>query len=114
MRFFRFLMIAAAVLLAAASPARAQGVQTGIITGVVQSADGLSLPGVTVTVASPALQGQRVGVTDVNGVYSLKGLPAGTYYVYMQASNAGSAPIYYSNSAAPPTITIAAGMRYEA
>ena len=63
------------------SAAFAQGVQTGTITGTVQSADGLSLPGVTVTASSPAQQGQRTAVTDVNGVYFLRGLPAGVYSV---------------------------------
>ena len=70
-----------AFVLVAVGTARAQGVQTGTITGTVQSADGLSLPGVTVTAASPSLQGQRAATTDVNGVYFIKGLPAGTYTV---------------------------------
>ena len=73
-------------LLAPAPLAHAQGVQTGTITGSVKSADGLSLPGVTVTAASPALQGQRATVTDVNGVYFIKGLPAGTYTVSFEIS----------------------------
>lgn len=70
-----------ACLLAFAAPAFAQGSQTGTITGAVRSADGLSLPGVTVTVASPALQGVRTATTDVNGVYSIHALPPGTYSV---------------------------------
>ena len=65
----------------------AQGIQTGTITGLVQSSDGLSLPGVTVTASSPSLQGQRVSVTDVNGVYFIKGLPAGTYSVSFDISS---------------------------
>jgi hypothetical protein len=77
----RFLAVGLLALISSGSLARAQGVQTGTITGTVQSADGLPLPGVTVTVASPALLGQRVGVTDVNGVYIVKGLPAGIYAV---------------------------------
>src|SRR5713101_722464 len=74
-------------LLASGSLAHAQGVQIGIITGTVQSADGLSLPGVTVTATSPALQGQRTAVTDVNGVYFIKGLPAGTYTVSFEIAS---------------------------
>src|SRR5512140_2731960 len=62
-----------------AAPARGQGVQTGTITGTITSSDGLSLPGATVTAESPAQQGMRTAVTDVNGVYILRGLPAGTY-----------------------------------
>jgi hypothetical protein len=59
--------------------ASAQGVQTGTMTGIVVSSDNLPLPGVTVTASSPALQGKRTAVTDVNGVFIIKGLPAGTY-----------------------------------
>jgi hypothetical protein len=73
--------------LCSGSPARAQGVQTGTITGTVQSADGQPLPGVTVTATSPALQGPRTAVTDVNGVYFIKGLPAGPYAVAFDISS---------------------------
>src|SRR5262249_28289660 len=82
--------LAAALLLILAvngSGAFAQGVQTGTITGIVQSADGLSLPGVTATAVAPQLQGQRSAITDVNGVYITKGLPAGTYAVTFELSN---------------------------
>src|SRR5258708_35690077 len=75
------------VWLVSAPTARAQGVQTGTITGTVQSADSLSLPGVTVTASSPVLQGQRSSVTDVNGVYFIKGLPAGIYTVTFELSS---------------------------
>lgn len=56
-----------------------QGVQTGVLTGTVVDADGLVLPGATVTVISPALQGARTSVTDANGVYAVRGLPPGQY-----------------------------------
>ena len=59
----------------------AQGLQTGTITGIVSSQDELPLPGVTVTVSSPALQEGREAVTDVNGVYYLRALPPGAYTV---------------------------------
>ena len=61
--------------------AQAQGVQSGVLTGFVRSSDGLSLPGATVSVASPAIQGQRTTATDVNGAYVLRALPPGTYAV---------------------------------
>src|SRR5258705_451549 len=70
-----------------AIPAGAQGVQTAVLTGATTSADGVALPGVTITASSPALQGERVEVTDVNGVYSIKGLPSGTYTVTFDLSN---------------------------
>ena len=77
----RLLALSVCIALAYSPSVGAQGVQTGIITGTVHSPDGLSLPGVTVTASSPSLQGQRSAVTDVNGVYFIRGLPAGTYSV---------------------------------
>ena len=64
----------------------AQGVQTGIITGTVTSEDGLSLPGATVTVTAPTLQGARSAVTDVNGNYVIRGLPPGDYEASIEMS----------------------------
>src|SRR5690349_14298983 len=75
MKICRLPLIAALLtLFASVSPVLAQTVQTGVITGVINSADGLSLPGVTVTATSPNLQGPRTAVTDANGVYYLRGL----------------------------------------
>src|SRR5437762_2878496 len=78
---FHVLGMCLASLLTSALPAVSQGVQTGTISGLVTSLDHLPLPGVTVTVASPSLQGQREAVSDSNGVYYVTGLPAGTYRV---------------------------------
>src|SRR3954462_9355970 len=78
----RVLGVSFACALTAAAPAFAQGVQTGTISGLVKSADRLPLPGVTVTVTSPSLQGEREAVSDSNGVYYVYGLPAGTYRVF--------------------------------
>ena len=72
-------------------PAGAQGLQTAVLTGAATSADGVALPGVTVTASSPALIGDRSEVTDVNGIYSIKGLPAGTYAVTFDLANFKSA-----------------------
>jgi hypothetical protein len=66
--------------------ARAQGLQSGIISGTVTTADGLSLPGATVTAASPAIQGTRETTTDVNGAYVIRGLPPGDYTVTLAMS----------------------------
>jgi hypothetical protein len=70
-----------ALILAIGGTAWAQGTQTGTLSGTVTDQDGLVLPGVTVTVTSPALQGARSTVTDGNGVYTLPGLPSGDYSV---------------------------------
>src|SRR5262245_6052502 len=69
-----------------ATLAAAQGLQTGIVSGTITSDDGLSLPGATVTVSSPALQGARTTITDVNGNYVLRGLPPGDYTVTVELS----------------------------
>ncbi|HJZ75378.1 MAG TPA: carboxypeptidase regulatory-like domain-containing protein [Vicinamibacterales bacterium] len=63
-----------------------QGVQTGLIRGVVKDAQGLLVPGVTVTATSPSLQGPRVAVTDGEGAFSLAALPAGDYTMTFELS----------------------------
>ena len=74
----RFALIS---LLLSAASAFAQGNPTGGIQGKVLDPDGLALPGVTVTVASPALQGTRTVVTSVNGDYIIPFLPPGLYTI---------------------------------
>ena len=64
-----------------AAPSFAQGVQTATLTGSVTSADGEPLPGVTVTITSPSLIGERSTVTGVNGDYVFKNVPPGNYTV---------------------------------
>ena len=59
----------------------AQGVQTGTMRGTVKDQQGLPIPGVTVTVTSPALQGQRVLVTGAEGGFTLQSLPPGVYQI---------------------------------
>ena len=77
----RFCALVVLFVVAFASAALSQGVQTGTISGTLRSTDGESLPGVTVTASSPELQGERQALSDANGVYSLRGLPAGTYRI---------------------------------
>jgi hypothetical protein len=67
------------LLLAVLSSAFAQGT-TGSLTGTVTSA-GSPLPGVNVTVSSPALQGIRTAVTNESGGFSFPSLPPGNYSV---------------------------------
>ncbi len=66
---------------ALASAGFAQGSQTSTLTGSVVSNDGEALPGVTVTVSSPNMQGERFAVSGINGDYILKNLPPGNYTV---------------------------------
>lgn len=83
----RLFSLPVCALLALSSSAWAQGTQTGTITGIVKSADGLSLPGVTVTATSPVVQGMRTAVTDVNGVYFIRALPPGIYSITFEVPN---------------------------
>ena len=55
------------------------GQSTGQIEGVVVDLTGGVLPGVTITITSPALVGNKVVVTGTNGEYVVPGLPTGTY-----------------------------------
>jgi hypothetical protein len=68
-------------LCALAAPLGAQGVQTGTVRGVVHDQQGLTVPGVTVTATSPALQGPRSVVTDANGSFTVPNLPPGRYSI---------------------------------
>lgn len=67
------------VLAFAGAQALAQGT-TAALTGTVTS-EGKTLPGVAVTVSSPALQGTRTTVTGANGGYNFSSLPPGDYKV---------------------------------
>ncbi len=66
--------------------AQAQTTPTGTITGQVADEQGGVLPGVTVTVSSPSLQGTRTAITSANGDYILPFLPAGEYLVTFELS----------------------------
>jgi hypothetical protein len=77
----RVLALIVLSVVASASVALGQGAQTGTISGTVRSTDGLTLPGATVTATSANQQGPVVAVSDLNGVYFLKGLAPGSYRV---------------------------------
>ncbi len=108
------LMICLALLLAlaSASAGHAQGVQTSTLIGTVTSNDGQPLPGVTVTVTSPALLGERATTSGVNGDYVLRGLPPGQYNVKftlegMQAVERSSTLALGGTSKADATMEVA-------
>jgi len=72
------------LLLLVAAGAFAQGT-TGALTGTVSQA-GSNLPGVTVTISSPTLQGTRTTVTNENGDYNFSAIPPGSYKVTFSLS----------------------------
>lgn len=79
--------LAVLALLVLAVPAFAQ--TTGRIDGKVTDDKGAALPGVTVTINSPELQGERLAVTDSGGLFRFLGLPPGEYSVKSQLEGFG-------------------------
>ncbi|HTG99665.1 MAG TPA: carboxypeptidase regulatory-like domain-containing protein [Vicinamibacterales bacterium] len=79
------LLVAAALLLVPATGAQAQ--TTGRILGQVLDAQGAALPGATVTVSSPNLQGVQTQVTDSEGNYRFLSLPPGRYTVKVELAS---------------------------
>lgn len=70
--------LAAAVVLALVAPALGQTAATRFV-GAVRDNQGGVLPGVTVTVTSPALIGAQSAISEANGTYQFPTLPAGVY-----------------------------------
>jgi hypothetical protein len=70
-------------ILAIAAPVSAQSVSatTGSINGRVSDSTGAVLPGVTVTISSPAMQGTRTAVTSEDGSYRFPAIPPGEYTI---------------------------------
>ena len=79
-----------ALVLVAASVV-AQTTTSGAMVGQVTDNTGAALPGVTVEIKSPALQGARVEVTDGNGNFRFSALPPGRYTV--SANLSGFSPL---------------------
>ncbi len=72
------------LVLLLACPALAAGqtsATTGAINGKVMDASGAVLPGATVGVKSPSMQGVQTGVTNADGAYRFPALPPGDYKI---------------------------------
>jgi len=82
MRLHRWTTLLLIVLCTAPAAVLAQGT-TGSLTGTV-SAEGTPVPGVTVSISSPSLQGTRTSVTEDTGSYYFGALPPGRYRVSYQ------------------------------
>lgn len=68
------------VLIALAGPAAGQTIRSGSIGGTITDATGAALPGVTVTLTSPALLVPELArVSESDGSYQFADLPPGTY-----------------------------------
>jgi carboxypeptidase family protein len=98
MRWLKLSLGVAVAVVMTSGPATAQ-TSTGTITGRVVDTQGGTLPGVTITITSPNLQGTRSDVSSQNGDYILTLLPPGTYEVTFELSGFGT--IKQSVSVAP-------------
>ena len=76
---YRFSLALAVIALLAAPVAFGQ--TTGTVEGTVTDQSGAPLPGVTVELSSPALQGARTAVTSADGRYRFPSVPPGAYKV---------------------------------
>jgi Carboxypeptidase regulatory-like domain/TonB dependent receptor/TonB-dependent Receptor Plug Domain len=75
--------LVAGALLALPAHAAAQN-PTATISGRVTDSGGLAVPGATVSIESPNLQGVRTAVTSANGDYILPLVPPGRYTITVQ------------------------------
>lgn len=73
------LAIFAAVMLAVAPAASAQGVSAAQLSGTVVDSSGATLPGVEVTVVHTGTGASRFQITDLQGNYTFANLPIGPY-----------------------------------
>src|SRR6185369_11028245 len=81
--------IALAVGVLLLAPALVVAQTTGTVEGTIADESGAPLPGVTVTITSPNLQGSRSGVTSADGHYRFPSVPPGQYAVTAELTNFG-------------------------
>jgi Carboxypeptidase regulatory-like domain/TonB-dependent Receptor Plug Domain/TonB dependent receptor len=86
---YRFTLVLSVCLLLLAPIVVAQ--TTGTIDGTVTDQNGGALPGVTVEITSPNLQGTRVATTGNDGRYRFVSVPPGQYKVTANLSGMGTA-----------------------
>jgi outer membrane receptor protein involved in Fe transport len=76
----RLWVAVAALTFAVSAAAHAQSTTTGSLTGTLTDASGGVLPGATVTLSGPNIQGTRLDTTDGQGTYHFRNLPPGRGY----------------------------------
>lgn len=91
-----------------------QSSQTGTLMGVVSMEDGVTVPGVTVVISSPALViGKMTSVTNENGVYRFANLSPGVYELSFQLEGFRTVIRKDIRVSALQTYTVNATMRQE-
>ena len=85
----KFLLLLALVLVSTA-PLFGQAT-SGSVAGTITDSSGAALPGVTVELSGPAMQGSKTDVTDAHGQYRFNNIPPGEGYK-LAATLSGFAP----------------------
>ncbi len=85
---YRF-TLALSVCLLLLAPVAVFGQTTGTVEGTVTDQSNAPLPGVTVELTSPSLQGSRTAVTAADGRYRFPSVPPGAYTVTAELSGFG-------------------------
>jgi hypothetical protein len=78
------------VLLPSHVAAQTVGATTGTINGRVVDASDAVLPGVTVTISAPQMQGTQTAITNEEGNYRFPGIPPGVYRVQYELPGFGT------------------------
>ena len=86
-RLNKLQLLALLTLLFAAAFAIAQGIVTGSISGTVEDAQGAVVTNAKVTAKEVATNREYSGDTGSSGIFTLRGLPPGTYTVTIEAPN---------------------------
>ena len=83
MRRLWILSVMVGFIAIASLPASAQtvGATTGAINGKVSDSSGGVMPGVTITISSPSMQGVRTAVSGDDGTYRFPAIPPGDYQI---------------------------------
>ncbi|MFW6137087.1 MAG: carboxypeptidase regulatory-like domain-containing protein, partial [Candidatus Aminicenantaceae bacterium] len=86
----KFVVMVTAMLLVLSPMALSQSRATGAISGTIYDDTGEPLPGVSVVLTSPSLQGERTAVTGVDGAYRFPAIPPGVYSVRAELQGFGT------------------------
>ena len=81
MRFLIGFVACVSLVIPGAAFGQMVGATTGAINGKVVDPSDAVLPGVTVTISAPQMQGEQTAVTNADGNYRFPGIPPGTYRV---------------------------------
>ena len=87
---FTIRALAACALLALASGPTLAQTPTGTISGRVTDSGNAAVPGATVTIESPQMQGTRSTVTSANGDYIFPSLSPGAYTITVELTGFGT------------------------